>query len=257
MKWVSASKPAGSILRKPVSAPPRSVRPFCRSAIDEFARIVVDVDPEEPHVIKEVELRAIPPPRRFSHHRMTEAEGLKAFRSYLDQAAADGHFSGAVLVAKNGKPVFTAVYGMADREKKIPDQLNTQFRIGSMNKMFTATAVLQLVQKANQSQRSARQVSHRLSRTKKSCSGHHSPPPHSHGRHRRFLRSGVPTSIASSCARCWTTSNSTASAAWPLSPAAAGNTATTVSCCLAWLSRKPVDRTTTAMFANTSSSPLE
>src|SRR5205814_1123559 len=33
-----------------------------------------------------------------------------------------------------------------DREKKIQDRLNTQFRLGSMNKMFTAVAVLQLVQ---------------------------------------------------------------------------------------------------------------
>ncbi len=49
-------------------------------------------------------------------------------------------------MAKNGKSVFTAVYGLADREKKIPNTVNTKFRIGSMNKMFTATAVLQLVQ---------------------------------------------------------------------------------------------------------------
>jgi D-alanyl-D-alanine carboxypeptidase len=113
---------------------------------DQFARIVVDVDPAEPHVIKGMELRAIPRPADFPITRMTEAEALKAFRAYLDQAAAAGRFSGAALVAKNGKPVFTAAYGMADRDKKIPNQLGTQFRIGSMNKMFTATAVLQLVQ---------------------------------------------------------------------------------------------------------------
>jgi CubicO group peptidase (beta-lactamase class C family) len=113
---------------------------------DQFARIVVEVDPAEPHTIKGIELRASPRPTGFSIPRMTEAEALKGLRSYLDQAAADGHFSGAALVAKDGKRVFTAVYGMADREKKIPNQLNTQFRIGSMNKMFTATAVLQLVQ---------------------------------------------------------------------------------------------------------------
>jgi D-alanyl-D-alanine carboxypeptidase len=113
---------------------------------DQFARIVVDVDPAEPHVIKGMELRAIPRPADFPITRMTEAEALKAFRAYLDQAAAAGRFSGTALVAKDGKPVFTAVYGMADREKKIPNKLGTQFRIGSMNKMFTATAVLQLVQ---------------------------------------------------------------------------------------------------------------
>jgi D-alanyl-D-alanine carboxypeptidase len=113
---------------------------------DQFARIVVDVDATEPHAIKEVELRAIPRPADFLITRMTEADALKAFRAYLDRAAAAGRFSGTALVAKNGKPVFTAVYGMADRDKKIPNQLGTQFRIGSMNKMFTATAVLQLVQ---------------------------------------------------------------------------------------------------------------
>jgi D-alanyl-D-alanine carboxypeptidase len=113
---------------------------------DQFASIVVEVDPAEPHAIKGIELRAIPRPAEFSIPRMTEAEALKAFHAYLDQAAAADRFSGAALVAKNGKPVFTAVYGMADREKKIPNTLNTKFRIGSMNKMFTATAVLQLVQ---------------------------------------------------------------------------------------------------------------
>jgi CubicO group peptidase (beta-lactamase class C family) len=35
---------------------------------------------------------------------------------------------------------------MADREKKIKNTVETQFCIGSMNKMFTAVAVLQLVQ---------------------------------------------------------------------------------------------------------------
>jgi D-alanyl-D-alanine carboxypeptidase len=113
---------------------------------EQFARIEVEVDPAEPHVIKAVELRAIPRPAEFPISRMTEAEALKVFRAYLDQTAAADRFAGAVLVAKSGKPIFTAVYGMADRDKKIPNKLDTKFRIGSMNKMFTATAVLQLVQ---------------------------------------------------------------------------------------------------------------
>jgi hypothetical protein len=59
---------------------------------DQFGRIVVDVDPAEPRVIKEVELRAIPRPADFPIPRMTEAEALKGFRAYLDQAAAAGRF---------------------------------------------------------------------------------------------------------------------------------------------------------------------
>ena len=60
-------------------------------------------------------------------------------------AAAD-LFSGAVLVARNGKTAFAQAYGLADREKKTPNTLKTRFRLGSMNKMFTAVATLQLVQ---------------------------------------------------------------------------------------------------------------
>jgi CubicO group peptidase (beta-lactamase class C family) len=55
-------------------------------------------------------------------------------------------YSGAVLVARNGKPVVTGVAGLADREAKIPNKLDTSFRVGSMNKMMTAVGVLQLVQ---------------------------------------------------------------------------------------------------------------
>jgi D-alanyl-D-alanine carboxypeptidase len=112
---------------------------------EQFARIVAEVDPAKPYAIKSIEVRAIPRPAAFIR-RMSETEALQALHAYLDQAAAADRFSGTALIAKNGEPVFTAAYGMADREKKIPNKLDTKFRIGSMNKMFTATAVLQLVQ---------------------------------------------------------------------------------------------------------------
>ena len=42
--------------------------------------------------------------------------------------------------------LFSGAYGLADREKKVANKLDTRFRIGSMNKMFTAVSILQLVQ---------------------------------------------------------------------------------------------------------------
>jgi CubicO group peptidase (beta-lactamase class C family) len=64
----------------------------------------------------------------------------------LNRDAGAGRFSGDVLVAKDGKTIFTRAYGLADRARKIPNTLETKFRVGSMDKMFTATAILQLVQ---------------------------------------------------------------------------------------------------------------
>jgi D-alanyl-D-alanine carboxypeptidase len=78
--------------------------------------------------------------------RTSEADALAALRAQLDKDTAAGQFAGAVLVTRNGKAIFTGAYGLADREKKVPNRPDTRFRIGSMNKMFTAVAVLQLVQ---------------------------------------------------------------------------------------------------------------
>jgi CubicO group peptidase (beta-lactamase class C family) len=69
----------------------------------------------------------------------------------LDERAASreaqDQFSGAILLAKGGRVLFQKAYGLADRERRKPNRLDTQFRFGSMGKMFTAVAIMQLVEK--------------------------------------------------------------------------------------------------------------
>src|SRR5436309_1854655 len=113
---------------------------------DSFARFVLEVESAESLHISQFDLRLIPTPAEFAVPRLTEDCALAALRNELDKRAAEDKFAGAVLVVKSGKPIFTGAYGLADREKKVPNKLDTQVRIGSMNKMFTAVAVLQLAQ---------------------------------------------------------------------------------------------------------------
>lgn len=113
---------------------------------DQFGRFMIEVEPAEPHRITTFELRAIPSPSDFAVSRMSESELVAALRVKLETDSAADRFAGAVLLAKNGKSVFSGAYGLADRGKKIPNKLDTRFRIGSMNKMFTAVSILQLVQ---------------------------------------------------------------------------------------------------------------
>jgi len=63
-----------------------------------------------------------------------------------DQHGAADRFSGAVLVTRHGEVLFSDAVGLADRDRAIENTLQTRFRIGSMNKMITAVAVLQLVE---------------------------------------------------------------------------------------------------------------
>jgi len=113
---------------------------------DTFARFEIEVDAAQPHRIIKLDLEQIPAPAEFALPRMSEEQAIAALRAEIDKRVAADAFSGTVMVAKNGKTVFSGAYGLADREKKTKNELNTQFRIGSMNKMFTAVCTLQLVQ---------------------------------------------------------------------------------------------------------------
>jgi CubicO group peptidase (beta-lactamase class C family) len=84
-----------------------------------------------------------------------------SFASCADQAKGDypakttaliqsyakaNEFSGTVLIACAGKPIFQRGFGMANWEWNIPNALDTKFRLGSLTKIFTATAILQLAE---------------------------------------------------------------------------------------------------------------
>jgi D-alanyl-D-alanine carboxypeptidase len=79
-------------------------------------------------------------------HRMTQAEALAALRDRAGERAAADEFAGAVLVARHGKVLLQDAWGRADRKAGTANTQATRFRIGSMNKMFTAVATLQLVE---------------------------------------------------------------------------------------------------------------
>ena len=55
-------------------------------------------------------------------------------------------FNGSALVAENGKVIYKGAFGQANMEWNIPNTPDTKFRLGSITKQFTATAVLQLVE---------------------------------------------------------------------------------------------------------------
>jgi CubicO group peptidase (beta-lactamase class C family) len=113
---------------------------------DQFARMVIDVETEPPPKITKFELMAVPRPPEFAIPRLSQKDAIDALAKQLESEAAADRFSGAALVARNGSILFEHAYGLSNREKKTPNRLNTQFRIGSMNKMFTAVCILELVQ---------------------------------------------------------------------------------------------------------------
>ena len=75
---------------------------------------------------------------------LAAAELRTRIEPYLDAQARVNRFGGAVLVARDGQVLFGKAYGPANAEWDIANALDTKFRLGSITKQFTATAVLKL-----------------------------------------------------------------------------------------------------------------
>ncbi len=69
-----------------------------------------------------------------------------ALDGQLRELAAADRFSGVVLLARGGEPVFHRAYGVADRSSGRPMEITTQLDVGSITKLLTKIAVGQLVQ---------------------------------------------------------------------------------------------------------------
>jgi len=78
---------------------------------------------------------------------ITPNEAIKELSKFVDKMTDEGVFSGTVLLAKDGKVLYAAARGMASKRFNVPNNLQTKFSLASMNKMFTATAILQLAEK--------------------------------------------------------------------------------------------------------------
>jgi CubicO group peptidase (beta-lactamase class C family) len=77
----------------------------------------------------------------------SDSARIAAIGRYVGRLADAGVFSGAVAVSRDGRRLFAESYGLANRERGIPVGMETPFNLASLNKIFTATAVLQLVQR--------------------------------------------------------------------------------------------------------------
>jgi CubicO group peptidase (beta-lactamase class C family) len=89
---------------------------------------------------------AVPPEDLPPEGPLTESQAVEGIENRLDRMAQEDLFSGTVIIAKNGEPLFSRASGMASREFSVPNNLDTKFNLGSINKLFTRVAIAQLLE---------------------------------------------------------------------------------------------------------------
>ena len=114
----------------------------------DYEGLLVRVDTNPPYKIVGLGLRPpkmpedMAPPKKLAPKELaTEVE------AFVKKLAAEDVFSGTVLLAKDGQVLYKGAYGAANKDFDVPNKIDTKFNLGSMNKMFTAVAIAQLVEK--------------------------------------------------------------------------------------------------------------
>lgn len=78
--------------------------------------------------------------------KMMDMFDIKSLAGFLVELAERDEFSGAVLVAKDNEEIFKEAYGYASIRYRIRNETDTRFNLGSINKIFTRTAIQQLAE---------------------------------------------------------------------------------------------------------------
>ena len=86
------------------------------------------------------------PPADLKEPPLTEVQVMAETKTFMARIIDKGLFSGTLLIAKGDQVLLTMAAGEASKAFHVPNNIDTKFNLGSMNKMFTSTAIVQLAQ---------------------------------------------------------------------------------------------------------------
>lgn len=146
----------GLLVRKVVSSTPASIMVFVEGRQTGYwmqVQFYVEARPPDYAPVPPYKVTGIgitnteAPPEMLPRRRLSEREISLKVDGLIKRLVAAERFSGAALVAKDGRPFYQRSFGMASRAWRAPNRIDTRFNLASMTKMFTAVAVAQLVEK--------------------------------------------------------------------------------------------------------------
>jgi D-alanyl-D-alanine carboxypeptidase len=111
-----------------------------------YSELTLDLATTNPPVVAGIRGHPVPPPESPGGSAANDEDLAKRVGEHVAGMRGTDAFSGALLIGHHGRVVLDQAWGMADNAKQIRNTTSTQFCLGSMNKMFTAVAILQLVE---------------------------------------------------------------------------------------------------------------
>ncbi|HEX8609378.1 MAG TPA: serine hydrolase domain-containing protein [Pedobacter sp.] len=113
----------------------------------QWRELMFELESQPPHRIESFDWGLpIQPPDKLNARKLSEKEMVDELDAFMQKLRQADVFSGAVLLAKDGKVIFNKAYGEANKDFGVPNRTDTKFNLASLNKMFTSVAIAQLVE---------------------------------------------------------------------------------------------------------------
>jgi len=115
----------------------------------KLALFVLAADPAQPAKLAQADLVPMDDPAlddAWPKTPVSREETTRIIRTMLDRLVRTNDFSGCLTVSDGGQTLFDECRGVAERGLGVATNQQTKFHIGSMDKMFTAVAIGQLVE---------------------------------------------------------------------------------------------------------------
>jgi D-alanyl-D-alanine carboxypeptidase len=123
---------------------------------DDLFFMGIQVELGQPHRLIYLTLRyASNVPGHYWPQPLNNQAVIEELRAQLEQRVPAQKFSGAVLVKQRDDILLREAFGFADARTRAPNSVATRFRIGQLSNMFTAVALVRLMQEGRLSDQDA------------------------------------------------------------------------------------------------------
>ena len=114
---------------------------------DSWRAFVIKFDKSENYLIDGLQFNIARTPSNVNEPNLSEKQFIQMTKEIIQRIYKRDIFSGTVLIARGEELLLEHACGEASKRFHVPNNIDTKFNLGSMNKMFTATAIAQLVEK--------------------------------------------------------------------------------------------------------------
>jgi CubicO group peptidase (beta-lactamase class C family) len=114
---------------------------------ESWRAFVITFDKSEDLLINGLYFNIARTPSNVKESNITEKQFIQMIKDLIQRICKRDVFSGTLLIAKGDEILLTNACGEASKRFHVPNNIETKFNLGSMNKMFTSIAIAQLVEK--------------------------------------------------------------------------------------------------------------